>query len=292
MKNIIIPKTVEQYKADIFKRAFPEPLILENDFYKRLIGWVIDNRTPLLYEQDDASEYANFSINFNWLLLRNYSQTTIGAPDTILAMYALHEFTHMTYWLPTRLNELSSAQYADEFTESEYRASNETEILLHYRVPELRAQVLQGKKIVFDILKEQGIEQPSMQRLCNLRPVLIEDTILDRLFGDDPENLSLMANLKQFNGNREWATERFDTISNYFSDISLPLGSGLTHAEYESILGSYEPSLTQQQYEKNIIRNVRLGFAMCGKELPALNSLDEAIAAAEELEGQHAVVQA
>lgn len=291
MKNIIIPKTVEEYNKDVLARALPEPLIQENDFYKRLIGWVIDHRTPILYTGDHASEYANFSINFNWLLLRDYSHTTIGAPNTILAMYALHEFTHMTYWLPTRLNELSAAQYADEFTESEYRASNETEILLHYRIPKLRARVFQDKRIVFDILKAQKVEQPSMQRLCNLRPVLIEDTILDTLFGHDPEDLAVMAGLKRFNGNRQWATERFAVIAPYFNASQLPLGSGLTHTEYEEVLGSYEPSLTQEQYEKNIIRNVGLGFAMCGLKLPKIASFNEAIAAAKTLEGHHAIVQ-
>ena len=291
MKNIVIPKKAEDYRADILKRAFPEERIRENNFYQRLIGWVIDHRTPLLYTQDHDSEYANFSINFNWLLLRDYTETKIGAPHTILAMYALHEFTHMTYWLPTRLNELSSAQYADAFTESEYRASNETELLLHYRVPQLRQEVLQGRKIIFDILNEQGIEQPSMQRLCNLRPVLIEDTVLDTLFGNNPENQALMTDIKRFNGNREWATARFNTIAPYFSDPSLPLGDGLTHTEYEDVLSSYEPRLTQEKYEQNIIRNIKLGFAMCGLEVPTIQTFDEALTKAKELEGHHAVVQ-
>lgn len=292
MKHIIIPKTVQEYQADILKRAFPEPLITNNNFYRRLIGWVIDNRTPLLYEGDHDSEYTNFSINFNWLLLRDYQRTKIGQPHTILAMYALHEFTHMTYWLPTRLSEISAAQYGDEFSESEYRASNETEILLHYRIPELRSHVLQNTKIVFDILKEQGIEQPSMIRLCNLRPVLIEDTILDRIFGDNPENLALMASLKRFNGNRIWATARYNAIKPSFSDPVFPLGYGLTHTEYEDVLTHYTPQLTQEQYEQNIIRNVKLGFAMCGLTVPAITSFGQARKAAKELEGKHAVVQA
>lgn len=291
MKNIFIPPTVEEYKADVLKRAFPEPLILTNGFYSNLINWVIDNRTPLLYDQDHPSEYINFSINFNWLLLRDYKNTTLGPPRTILSMYALHEFTHMTYWLPTRLNELTAAQYADEFTESEYRASNETEILLHYRIPQLRPKVLRGTKIIFDILKEKGIKQPSIQRLCRLRPILVEDTILDGLFGSDPEDKALVADLKRFDGNREWATTRFDVIAPYFQDSSLPLGYGLTHAEYETVLAKYTPTLTQQTYEENIIRNVRLGFAMCGMKVPKITTFIEAVTAARRLEGRHAIVQ-
>jgi hypothetical protein len=289
MKHIFVPQTVEEYKRDVLKRAFPEPLITNNKFYNQLINWVMEHRTPLLYNQDHASEYANFSINFNWLLLRDYKDTTLGPPATILAMYALHEFTHMTYWLPTRLNELTAGEYAEEFTESEYRASNETEILLHYRIPELRGKVLQQQKIMFDLLKEKGVTQPSMIRLCHLRPILIEDTILDGLFGKGGKEL--INELKRFNGNQEWATARFEVIKPFFSHPSLPLGYGLTHTEYETAIQEYEPNFTQEKYEQNIIRNVRLGFAMCGQEIPKIATLEEARKQVKRLEGQHAIVQ-
>lgn len=153
MHNIIIPETAEGYIEDINRRAFPDPGLRGHNFYRRLIGWVIDHRTPLLYEQNYDNEYTNFSINFNWLLVRNYSDTTLGAPDTIATMYTLHEFTHMTHYLPVELSEVSAEDYAEAFTASEYRASNETEILIHYRIPELRKLVFEGMKIAFDCLR-------------------------------------------------------------------------------------------------------------------------------------------
>ena len=75
MRGIRIFPTAEEYVEDFLARGLPEESIRTNDFYRRLIGWVIDQRSPLLYEQDHPDEYTNLSINFNWLLLRNYAQT-------------------------------------------------------------------------------------------------------------------------------------------------------------------------------------------------------------------------
>lgn len=288
MRNIVIPQTVEAYQADIMAHALPEPLITDNDFYRRLIGWVVDHRTPLLYEQDHGSEYTNLSINFNWLMLRDYTDSPLGPQGTMHSMYALHEFAHMTHWLPTRLDELTAGEYAEQFNRSEYRASNETELLIHYRIPELRSIVLPGVRIAFDVLREKGVEQPAMASLCRLRPLLVEDTVLDGFFADDPD---IAARFKRFSGNREWARARFDAIRPCFQDPNLPQGSGLTDAEYEDVISTYEPRLTQERYEANVIRNVRLGYAMCGLASPEIRSFQEAREAAQRLEGQHAIVQ-
>ncbi len=289
MRGIRIFPTAEEYVEDFLARGLPEESIRTNDFYRRLIGWVIDQRSPLLYEQDHPDEYTNLSINFNWLLLRNYAQTKLGPPQTILSMYVLHELAHMTHWLPTRFDELSAGEYADQFTRSEYRASNETEILIHFRIPSLRSTVFPNQRIVSDVLHDKGIEQPSMNRLCNLRPLFVEDTALDEFFtGPDAD---IAARFKRYAGNREWARGRFEAIRQYFTTIDLPQGSGLTNAEYEDALRAYEPSLSQERYEQNMITNVRFGFAMCGLPAPTLDSLEDAKTAAKDLEGRHAIVQ-
>jgi hypothetical protein len=289
MRGIRIFPTAEEYVENFLARGLPEESIRANDFYRRLIGWVLDQRSPLLYEQDHPDEYTNLSINFNWLLLRNYAQTKLGPPQTILSMYVLHELAHMTHWLPTRFDELSAGEYADQFTRSEYRASNETEILIHFRIPSLRATVFTDQRIVSDVLRERGIAQPDMNRLCNLRPLFVEDTVLDGFFSGPDADIA--ARFKRYAGNREWARSRFGSIRQYFTELDLPQGSGLTNAEYEDVLRTYEPSLTQAQYEQNMITNVRFGYAMCGLAIPLLSSFSDAQAAAKDLEGQHAIVQ-
>ncbi len=289
MRDIRVFATAEEYLDDFYARGLPEGAIITNDFYRRLIGWVVDHRTPLLYNQDHPDEYTNLSINFNWLLLRDYTNTTLGPPSTILAMYVLHELTHMTHWLPTRLDELSAGEYADQFTRSEYRASNETEILIHYRVPELRKHVFPDQRIVADVLLERDIPQPSMTRLCNLRPLFVEDDVLDGFFSE--RDAVLPERMKRYSGNRAWARERFLSIRKHFVDHDLPQGAGLTNDEYEHVLRAYKPLLSQEAYELNVRRNVGLGFAMCGLPVPVLHSLGDAIEAAKSLEGRHAIVQ-
>lgn len=291
MKNIYIPPTVEEYHEDIAERAFPDERIRNNDFYSRLIGWVADNRTPLLYEQDHPDEYANLSINFNWLLLRDYSQSKLGRPATILTMYALHEYTHMTNWFPTRLNEISEAEYSDQFTRSEYRASNETEILIHYRMPELRADVFPGMKIAADVMKERGIAtKPDSALLGKIRSILIEHNEMDFLLGNDPEIQAQLQRIKQYNGNRRWSGQHFTEIRDNFVDTTLPQGIGLIDTEYEDIISTYEPSLTQADYEENVKRNVRLAFGMCALAIPTFDNFEDAREAAKDLEGRHALV--
>lgn len=195
----------------------------------------------------------------------------------------------MTHWLPTRFDELSAGEYADQFTRSEYRASNETEILIHFRLPNLRRRVFTEQRIVVDVLRDRSFTQPSMARLCNLRPLFVEDSVLDGFFaGDD----SLVATrFKKYAGNREWARARFEAIRPFFTDHALSQGGGLTNDEYEDALYAYEPNLPQDQYERNMVTNVQLGFGMCGLPLPTLTTFSDAQVAARELEGRHAIVQ-
>jgi hypothetical protein len=275
MRDMRVFSTAEEYLAEFQARGLPEASITDNDFYRRLIGWVMDQRTPLLYQQDHPDEYTNLSINFNWLLLRDYANTTLGPPTTILAMYVLHELAHMTHWLPTRLDELSAGEYADQFTRSEYRASNETEILLHYRVPDLRARVFTDQRIVADVLLERNLAQPSMSRLCHLRPLFVEDDVLDGFFTESDSEMP--RRMKRYSGNRAWARERFLSIQKHFVDHELPQGVGLTNDEYEHVLRAYEPNLSQETYEANVRRNVGFGYAMCGLSIPTLRSLSDAI---------------
>lgn len=290
MKNIYIPPTPEAYHADLRERAYPDEEIVNHPFYKNLISWIEDNRTPLLYEQDHEDEYTNFSINYNWLLLRDYTNTRLGESATILTMYAIHESSHMTNWLPVRLTDLSSAEYAQQFQLSEYRASNETELAIHRRIPGLRKRVLTDQRILFDALEERGFEWPSASEMVALRSLLVEGNTLDAIFDTD-EDRALIERLKGFSGNIAWATERFEAIKPHFSDPDLPLGTGLTIHDYEPTIESYESKLTPELYEKNIVRNVKLGFAMCGLAMPEIYTLADAQAAAKELEGHHAIVQ-
>jgi hypothetical protein len=99
-----------------------------------------------------------------------------------------------------------------------------------------------------------------------------------------------VARLKRFNGNHHWSAEHFKQIRRYFVDGTLPQGVGLTDKQYEETIASYEPNLTQEVYQNNVVRNVRLAFGMIGEEIPMLTRFEEAREAAQDLEGKNALV--
>jgi hypothetical protein len=288
MKNIKIPKKAEEYRADVYARAFPDGRIPADGFYKNLIDWILDHRTPILYEQTDPSEYTNFSINFNWLLLRDYKDTKLGPQPLILSMYCLHEFSHMTHWLPTNLRDMTPGEYAEFFTQSEYIASNETEILIHYRIPGLRKELFPGTKIFYDTLIEAMTPMPTVSNLYDMRSILVEGHVLDSVLFPDADDKPILERFKYYSGNRPWARSRFTRIQPFFGDT--PQSFGLTKAEYEEVITNYISSFNQQRYEANMIRNIKLGYVMCGKEAPSIESFDEAVEYAEKLSGSVAIV--
>jgi hypothetical protein len=288
MKNILLPETVEQYKQELHARAFPDVRIYDNPFYKKLIDWVIDNCTPVLYEQTDASEYTNFSINCNWLLRRDYTETKLGDAALLLTMYSLHEFAHMTHWLPTNMRDMTAGEYAERFTESEYIASNETEILIHYRMPELRSELFPGTKIFYDTMRAAQTPQPTMAALYDIRSVIVEGRVLDPILFPAPDDQPILERFKYYNGNRDWARGRFERIKHNFTET--PQSSGLTKTEYEHVIEGYQGQLTQANYEAHMIRNVKLGFAMCGLVIPEIASFGDAQREANKLDQKVALV--
>jgi len=56
---------------------------------------------------------------------------------TLRAMYFLDDFAHMLFYYPHDMASVSPREFEEAVILSEYAASNETEILAHYRVPEL-----------------------------------------------------------------------------------------------------------------------------------------------------------
>lgn len=290
MKNISIPSTVEEYVSDLHEKVFPAEFLACNDFYRRLIGWVVDQHSPVIYQQTDESEYQNFSINFNWMALRDYSDSPLGPEEIMHTMYSLHEFSHMTHRLPVDIDSVTADEYADDFTGSEYRASNETEILIHERVPELRDIVLQGTKIAHDILRERKISF-GYKELQLLRPLIVETDLLDGCFKSQ-EDRQILERFKYYAGNREWARERHAYLRKAIGFVARGLDRAdcLTDEQYADYLPMYEPRLDQKIYEANMIRNARLGYVMCGLAMPNIKSFTDAQKAIKELEGHHATV--
>src|SRR3989344_482277 len=141
MRNIQLFKTKKEYEAFVFGKIFKEKLIVEHPFYRNLIQFVVDSKAPIFYDQSDVSEHANFSNYYNFqLICETYPNPT---QET---MFFLHDFTHMLFPYPYNVSAVSEHEFAEAIIAHEYAASNESEILLHYRVPEIRAKVFLDKR--------------------------------------------------------------------------------------------------------------------------------------------------
>src|SRR5262249_26011209 len=142
---------------------------------------------------------------YNFVLVRE----TYTNP-TLRSMYFLHDFAHMLFYYPHDMTSVAQAEFDETVIAGEYAASNETEILAHYRVPGLRERVLQDRRIFFDPLNERGVAQPSVPSLGHLRRWLVETDHLDPYFFQKPEDEPVRATLKSYRGNGAWCKKRFE----------------------------------------------------------------------------------
>ncbi len=169
---------------------------------------MLDAKAPIFYWQSDRSEHANFSAYYNFVLVRE----TYTNP-TLRAMYFLHDFAHLLFYYPHDMASVTPREFEESVIVSEYAASNETEILAHYRVPGLRAKVLQDRRILYDILREGGVSQPPVSSLLDLRRLLVETDGLDCFFflgaADEPVR-QLLKSYATANG--AWCKRRFTEI--------------------------------------------------------------------------------
>lgn len=280
MKNIKLFKTKKEYETFVFNDLFKETLITENPFYGNLIQFVIDSRAPIVYEQTDESEYSNFSPYYNFLLRRESYPN-----ETLKSMYFLHEFIHMLFYYPHDIASVDATEFFDELILAEYAASNETEILIHFRIPELRVKIFNGKRIFFDILKERGVQKPTASILNKLRKLIIETPLLDGILFPGEENKEVLAFFKQYaDKNKAFCKElysdllKINNLSEYFYKF-------LTPRNYERVLQNYRRSGSEEGYRWVVLMNTRLAYTILGLSNPP-QTFKECLERIGELEGK------
>lgn len=277
MRRIQLFRKKQDYERFVFDELIVDPLLRDHPFYRRMVQFVIDAKAPLFYFQSDKTEHANFSAYYHYVLIRETYTNTL-----LRAMYFLHDFAHLLFYYPHDVASLTREEFDDAVIQSEYAASNETEILIHYRAPSVRERVFQDRRLFFDMLRERGVEKPPVWSLFNLRRQLIESDALDPFFFVKPEDDAVKKQLKSYRGNRAWCkhrlaeTLRLPNPTEYFFPF-------LTPTNYERALMAYESETTQAEYEQTVLKNVRLGFVLMGLPKPPV-TFDEAVGRVGELE--------
>ena len=279
MQDLRIHGTRREYEEYVRDFVFAEPLLTEHPFYSRMIRFVIDVKAPIFYRQSAPSEHASFSVYYNFVLLREgYANTTMRA------MYFLHDFAHALFHYPHDVSSVTQGEFDESVIAGEYAASNETEVLAHWRIPGLRERVLQDRRILWDILAERGVTQPSPHELRALRRALVETDDLDPFIFVQPKDEPVRMQLKSYRGNGAWCKQRFERIR------ALPAPAEffypfLTTSGYERSIGAYESTCGQAEYERTTLRNLRMAFALVGQQ-DAPRSFGECLERVRELEGR------
>lgn len=277
MDNVRWFETKADYRDFVFSEIFKAPEVAGHPFYRRLIDFVIDQRSPLFHGQSDESEWFSFSTTYHFQLIRP------GYTDPAFeTLYFLHDFCHLLFEYPHDLRGVSEDRFIGLIGAQEYAASNESEILVHYRAPGIREQVLRDRRILFDVLRERGLPQPSACELYRFREQLIEsDWFSDLVLGEEPD---LQAWFRRFRGNDDWARDRYRLLRGH-APMPERDWRWLTPANYETVLAGYEREYGEERWRQNTLCNLQMAYALLGLDDPPREFADGA-AAAERLEGE------
>lgn len=275
MKNIKFFKTLKEYESFVYGRVIKTFSV--HPFYSGLVSFVIEHRAPLFYEQSDECEYAHFTQYFNFELLRTYES------DFIRDMFFMHDFVHMVFDNPINVSRMTFEQFEEISNYNEYMASNETEVMTYYRIPELREKSL-PYPILYDVLKEKYPGGLSIEKLLELRKQIILEGE-DAGLGDHPDSAKIFAHLRKYRENNQvWCSLWYNSFPKldapyYKKRMTLPLLS------YEQVLTRYVSNNSEEKYQRNVLDNIRIALEALGeKDLP--QSFEECEDAVKRLEGR------
>lgn len=256
MKGLKVYPTLKEYRKYIYSEIVSNKEFHKHPFYRGLIDFVIDHRSPIFFSQSHDYEYAHFTQYFNYVLCRDYDNSY--QKD----LYFLHDFIHMVFNNPLKPKGFSSKYFHDVVVSNERVAANDTEIITYYRLPHLRPKTL-DKPILYDFLRTEFKNCPDVTSLFTLRNKLIETTFIPSYL-DNPEGRSVVAFLKRFkDNNKTWSKlwRNFFPV-NAVAAINNPMTLSLT--SYELFLSNYKPINSQILYENNVLANIQLGLKMLG----------------------------
>lgn len=258
MKKIKFFPTLKEYQDYIENVVITSNEFKSIPFYRGLIDFVIDHRSPLFFEQSHDYEYAHFSQYFNFVLMRGGYENSF-----ISDMFFFHDFIHMIFRNPINVRAFSYEYFDQIATINEYVASNDTEIMTYYRLPHMRSQSL-PYPILYDLLKDKYPLAPSTDILLNLRKDIILNAS-DVGLASNPDASRIFKFLRKFKYlNPAWTRLWYDGFPSMPINPTQDL-TCLSLLDYQDILNVYQPLSNQNLYERNILRNVRNAEILMGK---------------------------
>jgi hypothetical protein len=273
VKNLKIFSTLNKYRSYLYDEIVRTPEFQSHPFYRGLVSFIIDHRTPIFFELSHPYEYAHFSQYFNYVLMRNDYPN-----DYIRDMFFMHDFVHMAFDNPIQPAKLTFDYFCEVANYNEYVASNDTEVLTYYRIPEMREKSF-SYPILFDLISKKDPEMPSVRRLLDTRRAIVWDNN-DCGLGDEEGASQIFAFLRKFKeNNRVWCEtwyHQYPELNIRYAEkrLTLPIIS------YDIFLPNYVGHTDEESYRTNVLYNVRVGLMMLGEpDLPThFEACEEALA--------------
>lgn len=279
MRDLEFSTDQREYEARMWETVFTEPWVAGTPFYRNLVNYVMDHRSPIFYTVSDAAEHFAFSGAYYFETRR-----TRYPNKTREQLFWLHDFTHMLFPYAHDVYEVPESLFLDDFWYQERIASSETEIMAYYRVPGLREKVFPDEKLWYDVIRERGWAKPFPG--AKTRPdwpryrgdqkpmpdeflkyrirVQMEDFFGDHELGDHPEILKFVQQWRRLTP--KWISKRYRSVAGM--RIEAPQHDrNFTAGNYEGRISGYsgkgmrgDQRTRQERYERNIMANVRMAY--------------------------------
>lgn len=285
MRDLGFFNTKAEYEDYLWNDVFVEDWVRETPFYRNLVNFIIDHRSPIFYTISDPSEHFAFSGAYHFETRRERYPN-----KTREILFWLHDFTHMLFPYAHDVYEVSEKEFFEQFWYQERLASSETEIMAYYRVPGLRERVFPDEKLWYDVIRERGWYNnlsaqtgrreylysgdsiPDATKFLDYRiRVQMEDAFGQRELGDHPEILKFITQWRRLTP--KWVSQRYRSVAGIRVPDSGRWDRNFTAENYERRILSYHSAkgteadwYQEEQYRQNVMANVRTAFALLGWE--------------------------
>jgi hypothetical protein len=261
MRDLLFFDKKADYDDFMINNVLAEVKTWESPFYDNLIQFTLDSKSPIFYTISDPSEHFAFSGAYHFETRRERYPN-----KTREALFWLHDFTHMLFEYPHDLFNVSEREFIDLFWYQERIASNETEILSYYRVPGLREKVFPDELLWYDVKAAHGDPKPTPRQMLDTRRAIQEgnDFVAEVEIGDHPDILKWVRSWVRLTP--AWCSKRFRSMAG----IRVPTRNipRRTVDDYEHLLNHYRSVATQDDYERNVMHNIHMAFAILGWDDP------------------------
>lgn len=282
---------VEDYLRELPKVLFPEKLIRNHKFYSVIIRWVLQEKRPIFFHPDTEAERVAFTGPYQIIPVPKRSGNYLN--ESFFTLFMMHEFVHNLSSYAKSIRELSAKNFADEYKRNERLASNATEVLIYYDIPQLREKVRDVLSFViwYDVLVAQGhTQRPNVQELDAIREAWLENECFNWLFNTIPGCEGLLKFMDRWrNGNDPYWKKylrRLLELSD-MPELSTLTLNPLTYEAQIRCYGEnemYSRAPSQLEYERAQLHHVRLLYAIRGRKDEAPRSFAELLERVDELD--------